>query len=360
MNDEERTNAVIIWQQKLRNYIMGRTPSINLIDNHFLNLRSEDGFYFIKWTVKVANPFFVDASYWLSFDFVDSRGNPVKASNRWTWFPDEDCNTPYVRMDRDLKSFIDGNKTHEMSGVVKIPAEEVDDIAGISVGIDKTEFDISRFEPRWEPNLSVRSDVIEKQGKIFAIRARSNIFNKEYCTIGLTPVVRIFDCFGNQFRSVRCKEWRLSARGARTFEKYVRLSQKHAEQYSDHIIDFTDVHCLFMDDEDLVRVEGMKGGFLESSSDKKVYEINSQVWNDGFEWVRVIVEYTLFCNAKRSEEQVGRSEIKIAPRSNVIITKTFSLDEINDGNSYSILFKPVFVELGSLYEIPGSFRKTKG
>ena len=352
VDGEARTRAVNRWQQQLRRYIRGHTPSVELLDSRLRNLGSQDGLLLFKWTVKVANPLFIDAWCWLALDFVDLAGNRIEPSDTWRWFLDETCDTRYVRIDRGYRNIIAGSTTQEISGAVKIPVQEADRIVDLDVHIERTAFDSGRFEPRWEPGRDVVSDVIEKQGRIFAIRARTHIVNREYYEICLTPVVWILGRANRVLKSVRCSEWRLGARCGGTFEKYVRLSQEHAEKYRRHVVDFTDIRCLFRDDTCLVRTEGRKSGFLTSDSGERRYEQNSAVYNGGFEWAKVVIEYARFRNTMLPEEPIGRSKVEVPPRSSVSITKTFSAREVDGGNSTSIQVKPMLVELGDFYEIP--------
>ncbi len=351
MNAEERSEAVYQWQQKLCKYVGEHTPAVALGESHFERLDTTDEGTLVKWAVEVSNQDVLDVNCWSSFDFFDTSGSEVMVSNAWKWFPDERCQAPYARMDRRYQSSVPGKTTHAISGFIKMPAMEAELLVDLVAWIEKAEFDIYRFEVRWEPHRAVVSDKIEKDGKLVALRVRDNIFNKEYCTICLTPVVRILDAEGTELKSVTCREWCLRARHGGTFQKYVRLSRKHAEVYKQHRIEFTNPRFRFEEDETLLREERLKGGIVETSDGRRGYEVNSHIWNDGFEWAATVINYSRFYNLLTPLEPLESVEVTIAPRNYTLVSKQFFFDDIHEAEFISVQVEPVLLSLGDFYEL---------
>ena len=352
MDSEERSQQVARWLQQLRDYVADRVSPLELGSSSVRLLGTDAGSSRLEWTVAVSNPLFIDAWAWVEFDFVDSKGRPIVDAGAWLWSTEPECRSRYIRMDREYRHKIHGNMQPELRGYVGMPESVARRVAALAPRLARTEFDLSRFEPRWGPNLSVRSDRIEKAGRLYSIRARENIFNHECCTLAVTPVLHLLDGSGQELKSVTGKEWRLGARHGATCEIYTRVSQKHAADYSQHFISFTQPRCLFAAEDRLVRVEGRRSGFVASGPNAGKYEQNSTICNHGFEQVSVVLEYALFKNSLTPPTPLTRHEATVPPRAGTPVQKILTIGEADPELPPSIQVKVVRVDLGDFHAIP--------
>lgn len=321
------------WLRQLRAHVATDRPAVTLGAGRLQSLGDHACLAAIRWSIDAENRDIADLDCWLSFDFVDTTGSPLAGGGQWRWHPDPSFAFNYVRMDRQFRHRIAGNALTELSGAVAMPRGTAERMAGIRFRIDRLSFDISRFEPGWEPNLAVRSDRIEKDGLLYAIRARENIFNREYGTIGLTPVVRIFDHSDRELKQVRCKEWPLASRTGATYKTYVRLPRKVAIAYHRHFIDFEAARFLSDPQRDAVAIELRKSGF--SASEPNTYISNAELINRGFESLRVRLRFLAYRRNGRAGDCLASETLTVPPRSRLPVARQLDTSTLDlDGFGY--------------------------
>ena len=119
---------------------MKKELSIDWFDGSFKIFGTMDGFSIVKWAVNVKNSFDVDVYCQLSVVFLDHRGNRIKASDQWKWFPDAYSKHQYDQSDCGFRFLIKKNTVQEISGVVKTPYPEAKSISKIDFHILKDTF----------------------------------------------------------------------------------------------------------------------------------------------------------------------------------------------------------------------------
>ncbi|MFC1569849.1 hypothetical protein ACFL4L_06405 [bacterium] len=350
--DQEKTDRIYEWQCRLQDYTSIHNPRLQVGVPYFKTIHSQGEFHSIKWFVPILNPLYIDVKCWLNIYFLDANDQPIEVNHNWFWYMDEKMDYKTIHMDRDYTFYIQGGADDALSGVIRIPHDDAQRLSKITALMDRSEYDLSNFLPAWSPNLAVRSDRVKRAGHLIGIRVRENIFNQEYCSIELTPVVCFFNSNREVLKKVTCDRWRLSSRTGATHTKYVPLTKNIAEQLDQFYIQFIDPKCIFHHEDKLIRIEGNKSGYMTIDSGEQVYESNTVISNRGFEFARVTVEYLLFYNTQTPETPIHKCCFDLLPRSQLKIQTRFSMKKIKNDKFTSLRAEPVHVEWRGMHEIP--------
>lgn len=350
--NQQKTDKVYNWQCRLREYVKSHHPVLQIGTPCFHIYQSNIEYAFIKWQIPVKNPIFIDVKWWPVITFWETGDDPVEVPDAWFWHVDERCEYRIIRMDRDFCFYLRGNEDNEISGVIKMPKSDADRLDHITVESGRSEYDPSRFLPSWGPNLAVRSDRIERGGRLIGVHPRENIVNNEYCSQELTPVVVFLDQGNNAIKEVICDRWTIPARTGATFGRYIPLKKEIAARVHRFGIQFRDPKCLFQETDKLVRVEGRKSQYVSDEDGKPAYEYKAELFNDGFEFAQLTVEYRLFYNTRTPEDPVRQETFDLPPRSALKIQAIFPIRQIENGEFNLLHAVPVSVEWDDLWQIP--------
>jgi len=329
MKGQEKSQRARQWQRELLRYVETNVPAISVLETgaakHEVRSSTET---VIECRFVFENPLFIDVDCDISFDLIDHEGNRIGYDLRWIWYLQDDYKIRHVPMHRNRPVFLPGSVETHVARYIGMPPAAADRVSTIALTVDNVRFSTGRFFPRWGQNLAVRSDITKKDGVVYSILARENLFNDEYVTLKVTPVLYLVDKGGNPLKKVSGKETDFGGRYGRTFGVYTRVSRKAAEEYHSHYILLEHARFAYDDAYDLVRVTIEKSGYITTDAGKEQYEQNCFVSNESLEWVSATVRYSLAFNVRTPMEPIGQTTIEMAPRSNRRLTRTFTAEEI--------------------------------